>query len=890
MTREASIISPEGVSAPPTVMPETNRHLGKLVALPLEKKPQPELTREKQSFIQYDENGLHIDGYPQTTKERSIVEALFTQGSSILEIRGFLEEIQDRSRITRRTYIKGLFDKRPQPPDNSPQESFVPVWVNIPDPLPLRVGTRDEMFDPETSPTHNFSMDYPFNKRVVSHDAVWEDPQKRKTDIRVERFIDEARPNVIATRYAVTPHSSGELRFESEIDGNVENLSDEPEQNVKMLRVKGRRTSHDGKVTQLAAETAYRKHQIVETSRVKVFIDGRELEITPHVVTDEEGKVKQEIILPDVTAGTTVVVEKTVQVDYSPYGKQTSEELLEKGKDEVELLPDWEQLHKEHTDAYRKIDETSMVKIDGDPEAQAIVNAAVSQLTQSYGEGDAVVVAPRIGFMQETYGGRKFWEVYDSILRFYTLTQPDKAKRIVDSVYTGLDAARERAQEHFDTLPEEVKTRLTPFAKKRLERKTEDPDVRIGALVPWEAEAEGRDGTPKYILNPKTNELVEIKTGDMEIHNIATIARGIKYYVEQSGDEKFRRGKGLEILLETARFWGMRAEERPNGEYGYSHVISPDEWHEQGVTDSTFVNGMARAHLLHAISELQWLRGEAAADPKLLPDEEELDHWKSIAENMHMPAVNGEDITPQFEGWFDQPSFDLARVKRFIPAAELAEWLTDHGIARSSCQILKQADVVLVEINTLDPRRNPQDKTRMTKDLMYYDSNTAHESTLSLGISGLAYSLVGDQETARERLIAAGKIHLADSMRNSNKGVPTANAANIYRTVVEGFGGIHEGETLTVDPHLPSNWGELSIPVMLRGNPTRITATHENVHVAVAPATAGAGFPVNIRGDFHFLEPGDELEVPLNNKTKENTPDPKQMEPGNAYLVHGTQR
>ena len=61
----------------------------------------------------------------------------------------------------------------------------------------------------------------------------------------------------------------------------------------------------------------------------------------------------------------------------------------------------------------------------------------------------------------------------------------------------------------------------------------------------------------------RPGEIVPIRTGELEEHIVADVAWAAACYVDWTGDEAFARGPGLELLVETARYWASRDRARP---------------------------------------------------------------------------------------------------------------------------------------------------------------------------------------------------------------------------------------------------------------------------------------------------------------------------------------
>ena len=90
--------------------------------------------------------------------------------------------------------------------------------------------------------------------------------------------------------------------------------------------------------------------------------------------------------------------------------------------------------------------------------------------------------------------------------------------------------------------------------------------------------------TPKWGLDYDGNP-VRIWTGDEEYHINSDITLGIWEYYRATLDREFLSDYGLEIFLDTAKFWRSRVEYNlKEDRYEINKVIGPDEFHEHVTT------------------------------------------------------------------------------------------------------------------------------------------------------------------------------------------------------------------------------------------------------------------------------------------------------------------
>jgi kojibiose phosphorylase len=125
-------------------------------------------------------------------------------------------------------------------------------------------------------------------------------------------------------------------------------------------------------------------------------------------------------------------------------------------------------------------------------------------------------------------------------------------------------------------------------------------------------------------------------------------------------------------------------------------------------------------------------------------------------------------------------------------------------------QIIKQADVVML-LATLGAWYAP---AVCEANLRYYEPRCAHGSSLSPPIHALLAARIGDLPLAMQYLREAMAIDLADTMGNAAQGIHLATLGGIWQAIAFGFAGLEVNEEgVHLDPHLPPEWQELSLPL-----------------------------------------------------------------------------
>jgi trehalose/maltose hydrolase-like predicted phosphorylase len=440
----------------------------------------------------------------------------------------------------------------------------------------------------------------------------------------------------------------------------------------------------------------------------------------------------------------------------------------------------------EHRQAWAARWEDADIVVEGDADLQRAIRFALFHLMSSTLDSGEAAVGAR-GLSGTSYSGHVFWDADTFTLPFLAATHPRAARAMLEYRVRRLPAARAAAAEA----------------------------GRSGARFPWESAHSGRDVTP-VSAQDRTGKTVAIRTGQLEDHIVAQVAWATSCYLDWTGDAEFGRGPGLELLVETARYWASRVREESDGMHIYG-VIGPDEYHEP-VDDNAFTNVMARWNLRRAAQAV--LQEDAGGD---LVDEAA--RWRAVSEEL----VDGFDpdsgVYEQFAGFRKLEPLIIAEVAPRRPIA--ADLLL--GTSRvSGAQVVKQADVLMlhhlipdeVEPGTLEP------------NLAFYEPRTAHGSSLSPGIHASLFARARQYDRALNALRMACRMDLDDLTSSTGGGLHLATMGSMWQALAFGFAGLRpDVDHLRVDPRLPPTWAGLEIRVRYHDLRVRLRVEHDQLSI-----------------------------------------------------------
>lgn len=447
--------------------------------------------------------------------------------------------------------------------------------------------------------------------------------------------------------------------------------------------------------------------------------------------------------------------------------------------------------------AWRERWEASDVELAGDDDLTRAVRFALFQLVCAAGDRGETAVGPR-GLSGPAYAGHVMWDADVFVLPFAAATHARTARAMLEYRIRRLPAARRAAR----------------------------AGGREGARFPWESAADGTDVTPSFGID-ETGREVPILSGPLEEHITADVAWAAWRLAAWRGDWRFLEGPGRPLVVDTARYWAGRVRVDEHGRGHIDGVIGPDEYHED-VDDNAFTNNLA-AWNLRSAAELVRRRPRSG-------ELEEASHWLEVADRLVTGYDDRTSLYEQFAG-FDRLEPVMAASLGQVPFAG------DLVLGRSRTgrsQLIKQADVLMLH-HMLPEAVVPGS---LVPNLEHYLPRTCHGSSLSPSIHAAVLARAGRTEEARRMLELAARIDLDDLTGTAASGLHLASSGGIWQALVHGFAGLGisgpSDPELTLDPHVPADWGELRVRLHWHGRALALRCTSSSVHV-------GTDRPVAVR-------------------------------------------
>lgn len=717
---------------------------------------------------------------PFQPERLSHFETLFAVGNGYLSARGAFDE--PYAGASPATLVHGIFNQAEGKP--------VPELVNAPNWLPFQIsidgtpfsmntGARD-WIKPEGGALLGYRRALHLDSATLRREALFRAESGNTVRLRFERFASLANPHLLGQRLTIEAvDGSPHIQVNAGLDSDICNQAVQHWRSIKTV-------ARDSCVA-LTATTSHSPYRIALAAHLTSSAD----------VTASAGEKRATLCAEiQLEAGARASFDKLVAL----FTSRDAADPLAAAQEAVSSAAarSYDQHYQAHCARWEETWARNDVEIEGDDRAQIALRFAIYHLLIAAPRHDDDVSIGAKTLSGLGYKGHVFWDTELFILPLLTLTQPTIARNLLTYRYRRLAGARQKAQEY----------------------------GYAGALFPWESTDTGLETTPKW-SDPDADGLrIRIWTGESEQHINSDIAYAILQYWRWTGDDAFMLDKGAEIVLDTAVFWGERAEWK-DGRYGISRQIGPDEYHEN-INNSVFTNRLAQWHLSQALDLLGWLGSRNPATARRLAEAldlsaSRLDTWRAIIDKMHIPFDDDKQIHVQFDGFFD---LEYIPVMKYEPRVGGIWGLLGHERVLGS-QVIKQADVVMLMALLGEEVGS---RTVMLNNFHTYYPRTDHGSSLSPSIHAWVAARLGLPDIAYEMFERAAAIDLEDRQGNVADGIHGASCGGLWQAVVFGFCGLHLTEDgPAVDPKLPAHWRRVTFNVTYRGKAHRFDVVNPAV-------------------------------------------------------------
>ncbi|WP_152395023.1 glycoside hydrolase family 65 protein [Paenibacillus guangzhouensis] len=698
------------------------------------------------------------------------------------------------------TYLNGFYDSTPI---QYGEEAFGyaknrQTMLNVADAKGISLWVDGEKFDVLQSKIIDYKRQLHMKQGVMTREIVWETRQGKQVELRIERMASFVNKHMALIRYEAKVRSAAaQMEFVSTLNGEVTNqvTMGDPRTGSgfagQVLLTEGLRA--DGAIHGTAQRTK-------NTKFVLVSAVNHALNVEHESACHEQGQLIELRYRCEAAPDQAVVLDK-----YIAYFASKDYEEAELWPMAVTALTDakakgYNWFRERQEEILADFWQVADVSVEGDELLQQGLRFNAYHLFQSVGRDGKTNIGAK-GITGEGYEGHYFWDTETYILPFFLYNRPEISRQLLKYRHSILPKAKARAAE----LGYE------------------------GALYAWRT-IDGEETSPYY------------PAGSAQLHINADIAYAVKKYVEVTRDEDYLLQEGLDILVETCRFFADAGDWIEGKGFCINGVTGPDEYTAM-VNNNAYTNLMVKDQFEFTVKSLRKLEQTAAwqgVQARYGLEERELEAWTTMAEQMYIHRVG--QLIGQDDSFLEKAPWDFANT----PREKYPLLLHFHPMVIYKYQVLKQADLVLA-MYLQGHRFTREEKVVNYK---YYEPLTTHDSSLSASIYAIVGAELGEIEKAYQYFMQSARMDLDDYHNNVKDGIHSASMAGSWLTIVNGFAGMrHDEEVITFNPTIPSAWTSYTFRVLFHGSLVEVSVTKEQTTYRLIE-----GCPVELRhGEQSFM-------------------------------------
>lgn len=755
-------------------------------------------------------------------------ESIFALSNGHIGLRGNLDEGEPAGMPG--TYLNGFYELRPLPYAEGgygyPESGQ--ALINVTNGKILRLLVDDEPFDIRYGTIHNHERELDLRAGTLHRDVEWESPAGQRVRVSSTRLVSFTQRAIAAISFEVEAiDSPARVVVQSELVANEPLAA--PSGDPRVAEALRSPLVAEDEAAKEPGRVILVHHTAGSGLRVAAAMDHLvEAPQKVDVIAESSSDVGRVTVTTVLAPGERLRIVKFLAYGWS--GVRSRQAL----RDQVAAAltaasyTGWDGLLEEQ---HRYLDEFwdhALIEVDGDPIVEQAARFAQFQVLQASARAERRAI-PAKGLTGQGYDGHAFWDSETFVLPVLIYTAPEVAASALRWRHSTLPIARQRAR----ALGHQ------------------------GAAFPWRTIA-GAECSGYW------------PAGTAAFHVNADIAAAVIWYVDATGDERFMREAGLELLVETARLWCSLGHRDRLGRFRISGVTGPDEYSALQ-NNNVYTNLMAQQNLEAAAEAALRFEDEASA---LGVDREEAAAWRDAARDMFIPFDVELAVHPQSDGYTTLEVWDFKATRP--DQYPLFLHVPYFDLYRK--QVLKQADLVLA----MQLRGDAFTLEQKGRNFAYYEALTVRDSSLSAATQGIVAAEVGHLDLAYDYLRETALLDLGDLHDNTRNGLHLAALAGVWSLLVAGFGGMRARDgQLAFAPRVPAALPRIAFRVRYRGRQLHVEVTPE-----AAEYTLRAGDPIELlhHGDRHTLTP----EGPLRLAVPPVTPVPPAHQPAGRAPQHVT--
>lgn len=768
-------------------------------------------------------------------------EALTTLGNGYVAVRGAAPESTMSEVHYPGTYIAGIYNRLTSIIQD--QEVEDEHMVNLPNWLVLDVRLEGGRWWSQGGlriRRERRTLD--LRKALLLRELVLEAEGGRQLRVVQRRFVSMAEPHVMALETTFTALGwSGAVVFRSGIDTGVtnENLPDDALLSHHHLMVSAEPAAKDA-IPVVEVETSQSHIRIATALRTQVSGDPGN-----GMPTIEDGRYFRSFngMLSD---GVPLVLTKTAAIATS-----RDRAISSPGSGALSALrragPDFDAILARHEKAWSRLLHLFVVEIEAGTQVQLVLNLHVFHLLQTLTPHTAALDAgvPARGLHGEGYRGHIFWDEL-FVLPLLTSRVPAVSRALINYRWRRLGAAREAAA-------------AAGFR---------------GALFPWQSGSDGREETPQWLYNRRSNHWIPDYSHFQRHAGFAVAFNAWQYYLATQ-DHEWLLHHGSELIVEIARLVASMSEyDDETDRFHLRGLVGPDEYHTgypdnpgAGLNDNAYTNIMAAWVCAIACEVVGSLKGQDLKDlwDRLDLDASEPEGWEHVSRRMFVPFLDG-GIISQFDGYGELLELDWERYRDAYKNIERLDLILEsEGDSTNRYRLAKQADVLMLLyvlgqdelLAFLERLGYAVGRDQLSDTVNYYLERTAHGSTLSR-VAHASVLAAMDPERAWSTFREALDADLDDTQGGTTRsGIHLGAMAGSIDVIQRSFAGLRiTRDALVFSPRMPREVGRLFFRVRYRDQLLDIVLEPGKLLVTAAP---GGAQPVSLRAGSEavLLGPGE---------------------------------
>ncbi len=697
-------------------------------------------------------------------------ETIFAQANGYLGTRATLEEGYKKE--IEGTFINGFYDTEKiiygesayGYAKNRQTQLLVPNSKNI------RLVIDNEVLDLEESKIENHSRNLNLQTGILTRSLTWTTKTNKVLEVTYEKIVSMDYENLMIVNIKLNP-----INFK----GSIKILSGIKKDIVIAIDENDPRVSGDLKYSLISKDIYTKDNNLIyeastENSNLSL-LNGVYNKIDN--IINKSVEIEKDCIIEEIE----VNLEK--ELDFTKYCFYSFDKNEEYNRDEK--IYKFNELKKQNYYYYKELQKSyykrfwdkSDIIINGDDKIQAAIRFNMFHLVQSVGKNGKTNIAAK-GLTGDGYEGHYFWDTETYVIPYFIYTNPEIAKQLLSYRYSILDKAKERAKE--------------------LSYK--------GALYPWRT-INGEESSAYY------------PAGTAQIHINADIMYSVKKYYEASEDLDFMIDKGVEMLIETSRFYADYMDYIDGRGYCINGVTGPDEYSAL-VNNNTYTNMMVKYQVKFLVDFMKNIKGKDENTYNNLVNkfnitDEELNLYKDIYENIYIHRIE-DNMIGQDDSFLNKKVWDF----NSTPKDNYPLLLHYHPMVIYKHQVLKQADLILAML--LTPEYFTEEEKKVNFD--YYEKINTHDSSLSECIHSIMANELGYDDMSYKFFTNTVNTDLYDLHNNVKNGVHIAAMAGSWQCIVFGFAGMRQIDgMLSFNPRLNNDLDKIEFKITFKNRVIKVS-------------------------------------------------------------------